>query len=135
MSEKITKITDSDFDSHVITASGKMSLVLFSATWSGQTRMIRPILEGTLEKYQSKISFYDLDIDENSATAMKYLVKTAPTLIIFRNGQIVDTIVGLTNRDKLNKVLEKATEPSEMYKNMVAFTKKFANGIGKRFGV
>ena len=135
MSEKITKLSDSDFDSMVITALAKTSLVFFSANWSGQSKMIRPMLEETVEKYQFKMSFYELDIDDNSATAMKYYVRTAPMLIIFRNGQVIDTIVGLTSRDKLNKVLEKATEPTEMYKNMVAFSKKFAAGVGKRFGV
>ena len=135
MSEKIIQISDSDFDSTVITTLAKTSLVLFSANWSGPSRMIRPILEETFEKYQSKMSFYELDIDDNPTTAMKYLVRALPTMIIFRNGQIVNTIVGGINRDKLNKVLEKATEPTEMYKNMVAFSKKFAAGFGKRFGV
>ena len=135
MSEKILQINDSDFDTTVVKTLAKTSIVYFSAKWSGQSRMVRPILEETVEKYQSKISFYELDIDENSATAMKYFVRSAPTLIIFRNGQIIDTIVGLTSRDKLNKILEKATEPTEMYKNMVAFSKKMAAGFGKRFGV
>ncbi len=135
MSEKITQITDSDFDSAIITVLAKTSLVFFSANWSGQSKMIRPILEETVAKYQSKISFYELDIDDNSATAMKYYVRSAPTLIIFRNGQVINTIVGLTSRDKLNKVLEKVTEPTEMYKNMVAFSKKMAVGFGKRYGV
>lgn len=135
MSEKITLINDSDFEAAIITVLAKTSLVFFSANWSGQSKMMRPMLEETIAKYQSKISFYELDIDDNSATAMKYYVRSAPKLIIYRNGQIIDTIVGLTNRDKLNKFLEKATEPSEMYKNMMAFSKKCAAGVGKRFGV
>ncbi len=135
MSEKITKIGDSDFEATVITALAKTSLVFFSANWSGPSRMMTPILEEAVEKYQSKMSFYELDIDENPTTTMKYNVRGLPTLIIFRNGQIVDLIVGLPTRDKLNKVIEKAIEPTELYKNMVAFSKKFAAGVGKRFGV
>ena len=135
MSEKITKISDNDFDATVITALAKTSLVFFSANWCGPCRMIRPMLEEIVEKYNSKMSFYELDIDDNPTTMLKYNVRGLPTLIIFRNGQIVDLIVGLPSRDKLNKVLEKATEPTEMYKNMVAFSKKFAAGVGKRFGV
>ena len=135
MSEKIIKISDNEFDSTVITTLAKTSLVFFSVSWSGPSRMMRPILEETVEKYQSKMSFYELDIDENPSMTMKYYVRSVPTLIVFRNGQAIDTIVGMTNRDKLNKFLEKAIESAEMYKNMVAFSKKFAAGIGKKFGV
>ena len=132
MSETITKISDSNFDSMIITTSSKPKLIFFSANWSGQSRMIRPILEETVGKFKSKMEFYELDIDDNSATAMKYYVMNAPTLIIFKNGQIVATLVGLTNRDKLNKIIEKAIETSNLYKNVLAFSKKIAAHYGVR---
>ena len=133
MSENITKISDSNFDSMIITTSNKPKLIFFLANWSGPSRMIRPILEETVKKFQSKMEFYELDIDDNSATAMKYYVMNAPTLIIFKNGQIVTTLVGLANRDKLNKIIEKAIETSDLYKNIFAFSKKVAAHYGVRF--
>jgi thioredoxin 1 len=135
MSEKITRISDSNFDSMIITTSAKPNLIFFSAGWNGQSRMIRPVLEDAVEKFKSRMTFYELDTDDNPATMMKYYVTSVPTLIIFKNGQIIDRVIGLANRDKLNKIIEKAIETSDLYKNMVAFSKKLVARYGAGFGV
>ncbi|HVE59287.1 MAG TPA: thioredoxin domain-containing protein [Pyrinomonadaceae bacterium] len=134
MSDKITKITDSNFDSLVIIPK-KPAVVCFSASWSGPSRMIRPTLENAADKYRGKVTFYELDVDENPIIQMAYGVRSVPTILLFAGGQLVDRYIGTITRDKLEEKLEKIAASGELYKNMVAFSKKFAVGLGKRFGV
>lgn len=130
MSSKITKITDSDFDSLVIIPK-KPSVVCFSANWSGPSRMIRPTLETAADKYTGKVAFYELDADENPIIQMAYGVRSVPTLLFFAGGQLVDSHVGAITRDKLEGKLERIAASGEAFKNIVAFSKKLA----ARFGV
>ena len=106
MSEKITKISDNDFDSIVIIPK-KPAVVLFSAEWCGPCRMAKPILETAAEKYNQRASFYELNIDDNQTTSMKYGVRSLPTIITFASGEICGQKVGGVNRDKLNEMVEK----------------------------
>jgi thioredoxin 1 len=134
MSDKITKVTDSDFDSLVIIPK-KPTVVCFSAYWCGPSRMVRPTLEAAAEKYSGKVTFYELDIDENPIIQMAYGVRSIPAILLFAGGQLVDSYVGAITRDKLEEKLEKVTASGELYKNMMAFSKKFAARVGGRFGV
>jgi thioredoxin 1 len=135
MSETITKISDTKFDSIILTMTNTPNMVFFSADWNSQCRIIRPILEETAEKYRSQIAFYELNIDDNPEMPMKYVVHSVPTLLTFKNGQIIDLFIGLTTRDKLREKIEKILESGALYRNMVAMTKKFAVGLGRKFGV
>jgi thioredoxin 1 len=134
MSEKITKITDSNFDSLVIIPK-KPAVVCFSANWSGPSRIVRPTLETAADKYSGKVTFYELDVDENPIIQMAYGVRSIPAILLFAGGQLVDSHLGAITRDKLEGKLEKIAVSGEAFKNMVAFSKKFAVGLGKRFGV
>lgn len=119
MSEKITKISDANFDSSVIIPK-KPALVFFSANWSGSSRMIRPTIESAAEKYSGKAAFFELDMDENPATPMTYGVRTAPTILLFAGGQLANMHVGTISRDKLNEKLEKITASGEALKKAAA---------------
>jgi thioredoxin 1 len=130
MSSKITKITDSDFDSLVVIPK-KPAVVCFSANWSGPSRMVRPTLETAAGKYSGKVAFYELDVDENPIIQMAYGVRSVPTILLFAGGQLVESHTGAITRDKLEGKLEKIAASGEAFKNMVAFSKKFA----ARFGV
>ena len=134
MSDKITKITDSNFDSLVIIPK-KPTVVYFSAKWCGPSRMIRPTLESAADKYTAKATFYELDVDENPVVQMAYGVRSLPTILFFAGGQLVDSCAGAISRDKLEEKLEKITVSGALYNNMVALSKKFAARIGGRFGV
>jgi len=134
MSNKITKITDSNFDSLVIITK-KPTVVCFSANWSGPSRMVRPTLETAAEKYVGKVTFYELNVDESPIIQMAYGVRNVPSILFFAGGQLVDRYIGAITRDKLEEKLEKIAASGDLYKNMVAFSKKFAVGLGKRFGI
>jgi thioredoxin 1 len=125
MSEKITKISDHNFDSLVIIPK-KPTLVYFSANWSGPSRIVRPILETAAEKYRPKVTIYELDVDENPIIQIAYGVRSVPTILFFAGGRLVDSYVGAISRDKLEEKIGKITFSGELYKSVAAFTKKFA---------
>ena len=100
----IVKVTDADFDSKV--ESG-VQLVDFWATWCGPCKMIAPVLEELAADYEGKADILKLDVDENPSTAAKYEVMSIPTLIVFKDGQPVDKVVGFQPKEDLAEVLDK----------------------------
>ncbi|HCX9124862.1 TPA: thioredoxin [Staphylococcus aureus] len=100
----IVKVTDADFDSKV--ESG-VQLVDFWATWCGPCKMIAPVLEELAADYEGKADILKLDVDENPSTAAKYEVMSIPTLIVFKDGQPVDKVVGFQQKENLAEVLDK----------------------------
>lgn len=91
----IVKVTDADFDSKV--ESG-VQLVDFWATWCGPCKTIAPVLEELAADYEGKADILKLDVDENPSTAAKYEVMSIPTLIVFKDGQPVDKVVGFNQK-------------------------------------
>ncbi|HCD8272437.1 TPA: thioredoxin [Staphylococcus aureus] len=100
----IVKVTDADFDSKV--ESG-VQLVDFWATWCGPCKMIAPVLEELAADYEGKADILKLDVDENPSTAATYEVMSIPTLIVFKDGQPVDKVVGFQPKENLAEVLDK----------------------------
>ncbi|HEI9404815.1 TPA: thioredoxin [Staphylococcus aureus] len=100
----IVKVTDADFDSKV--ESG-VQLVDFWATWCGPCKMIAPVLEELAADYEGKADILKFDVDENPSTAAKYEVMSIPTLIVFKDGQPVDKVVGFQPKENLAEVLDK----------------------------
>ncbi|MDT3151229.1 thioredoxin [Staphylococcus aureus] len=100
----IVKVTDADFDSKV--ESG-VQLVDFWAIWCGPCKMIAPVLEELAADYEGKADILKLDVDENPSTAAKYEVMSIPTLIVFKDGQPVDKVVGFQPKENLAEVLDK----------------------------
>ncbi|HDP3126997.1 TPA: thioredoxin [Staphylococcus aureus] len=100
----IVKVTDADFESKV--ESG-VQLVDFWATWCGPCKMIAPVLEELAADYEGKADILKLDVDENPSTAAKYEVMSIPTLIVFKDGQPVDKVVGFQPKENLAEVLDK----------------------------
>lgn len=93
MSENITTLTDATFD-EVVGSSDKPLLVDFWAEWCGPCKMIAPILEELATEQSEKFSIGKLDVDVNVATATKYSVMSIPTLLLFKNGEVVARLVG-----------------------------------------
>ena len=100
MSEQITTLTDATFD-EVIGSSSKPILVDFWAEWCGPCKMIAPILDELAAEYDGRIKIGKVNIDHDQALAGQYSVRAIPTLLLFKQGQVADQIVGLRSKRDL----------------------------------
>lgn len=100
MSNNISAITDNNFENEVIESSTPV-LVDFWAQWCGPCKAIAPILEDIAQKYDGKVKIVKLDVDQNPATPPKFGVRGIPTLILFKDGQVKATQVGLLSKNEL----------------------------------
>lgn len=98
------KFTDENFEEEVLKAEG-MVLVDFYADWCGPCKMMAPVIEQIAEEYTGKAKVGKLNVDENPNTAGKYQVMSIPTLLFFRNGQLVDTVVGAVSKSEIERRL------------------------------
>ena len=99
-------ITDSTFEQEVL-QSDKPVIVDFWATWCGPCIMIAPILEEIADEYANKLKVAKLDVDSNNITAGKYNIMSIPSLLFFKNGEVVDQVVGAVPKSHLTARLEK----------------------------
>jgi thioredoxin 1 len=99
------QFTDSNFDSEVL-KSDKPVLVDFWAEWCGPCRMIGPIVEELSREYDGKVSVGKFNVDENPDIPTKYGIRSIPTLLVFKNGELVDKIVGAVAKSLLVGKLE-----------------------------
>jgi thioredoxin 1 len=100
----ISHVTDQNFTAE--TGSGTV-LVDFWAPWCGPCKMIAPVLEELDAEMGDKIKITKLDVDENPQTAANFGVMSIPTLLVFKNGEVVDKVVGFQPKDALAGVLQK----------------------------
>jgi len=103
----VMQITDSEFETKILKAD-LPSLVDFWAPWCGPCKVIGPVIEELAEEYTGKIQVTKMNVDENPATPGKYTIRAIPTLILFKNGQIVDQITGAVGKTQLKNMIEKA---------------------------
>lgn len=102
---KPLEVCDTSFEQEVI-KSALPTLTDFWAEWCSPCRMIAPILLEIAAKYDGKLKITKLDVDHNPATAMAFGVMSIPTLILFKNGQPVERIVGYQPKERLLKTLQ-----------------------------
>ena len=105
MSDLILKLTDAEFENQVIN-SKKPILVDFWAEWCGPCKMIAPILEDVSLEMSDKVLIGKLNVDENSQTPPKYGIRGIPTLMLFKDGEVVGTQVGAISKNDLIKFIE-----------------------------
>lgn len=105
---KPIQFTDGNFDAEVLKSNVPV-LVDFWAVWCGPCKMIAPIVEELATEFDGKAKIGKLDVDENQQIAIKYGVRSIPTLLIFKGGELKDTIIGAVPKNnivqRLNAVL------------------------------
>ena len=97
---KPIEVTDKTFEEIVLKAE-LPTVVDFWAVWCGPCKMIAPVLEEIADEYDGQIQVAKLDVDTNDGTAFQYGVMSIPTLIVFKDGEPVDRIVGFLPKDRL----------------------------------
>ena len=96
----VKAVTDADFGAEIEQHEG-LAVVDFWATWCGPCRMVAPIVEQLATEYAGKAKVTKLDVDSNQATAMKFNIRSIPQILFFKNGKVVDTVVGAVPRTTL----------------------------------
>lgn len=105
MAEKILTATDDNFQETIEGAQG-LTIVDFWATWCGPCRMIAPIIEQLADEYEGKVTVAKLDVDANQKTAVRYNVRSIPSILFFKDGKHVDTVVGAVPKPHLERKIQ-----------------------------
>jgi len=93
-------VTDTTFETEIEKHDG-LAVVDFWATWCGPCRMVAPILDQLAAEYGEKAKVAKLDVDSNQRTAMRFNVRSIPTILFFKGGKVVDTVIGAVPKAKL----------------------------------
>jgi thioredoxin 1 len=101
------EVTDVSFDADVL-KNDLPVLVDFWAPWCGPCRMVAPVVEELSEEYSGKVNFFKMNTDENPSVPTQYSIRSIPSLLIFKGGELKDTIVGFRPKSDLKKRLEAA---------------------------
>ena len=104
---KPNTFTDENFATEVL-QSDKPVLVDFWAVWCGPCKIIAPLVEELANEFEGKVKVGKLDVDNNQESAIKYGVRSIPTVLIFKDGKVHDTIIGAVPKVQLKKKLEAA---------------------------
>ncbi|MDR1555627.1 MAG: thioredoxin [Tannerellaceae bacterium] len=102
------KVTDSNFEE--LRNSGTPLVLDFWAEWCGPCRMVGPIIDALAEEYQGRVVIGKIDVDANNDVVTQFGVRNIPTILFFKNGEVVDKVVGAAQRStfiaKINTLLE-----------------------------
>jgi len=106
MAEGVLEIDDSVFDAEVL-KSDKPVLIDFWAPWCGPCRAISPLVEEIASEFGDKIKFVKCNVDDNPITPGKYGIRSIPTLMFFKDGNVVDQVIGIVARSKIEGMINK----------------------------
>jgi len=104
--ETVIHISEGTFDAEVLKSS-QPALVDFWAPWCGPCRAIAPILDELAEEYKGKVKVAKINVDENRKLAGDHGVMSIPTMILFKDGKVVDKLIGLVPKDRLKALMDK----------------------------
>ena len=102
----VQTFTDNNFDETVL-KSGAPVLVDFWAEWCGPCKRLGPTVDALATEYAGKVTVGKLNVDENPTVSFKYNVRGIPTLLLFKGGQIVESVVGLVSKEDLKAIFDK----------------------------
>ena len=101
----LIEITDANFETEV-EQSDVPVLIDFWAIWCGPCKMIASIVEELANEYDGRVKIGKVDVDNNQQTAMKFGIRSIPTLLIFKNGSVVDTLIGAVSKGQITEKLK-----------------------------
>jgi len=99
------EFTDDNFTTEAIDKEG-VAVVDFWAEWCGPCRAITPIIEELSSEYDGKVTVGKLNVDDNPEVAMKYGIRSIPTILVLKNGEVVDKTIGVTTKQQLAAKIE-----------------------------
>lgn len=105
--DKLIHVTDAEFESQVLKAD-KPVLVDFWANWCGPCHAIAPVIEELAGEYDGKVVVAKMDVDKSPATPGRYGIRAIPTLILFKDGQVVEQITGAVGKAVIESAINKA---------------------------
>lgn len=103
---QVTAVTDADFTNQVEQQNG-LTVVDFWATWCGPCRMVAPILDQLATEYAGQAKVAKVDVDSNQGTAMRFNIRSIPTVLFFKDGKVVDQVVGAAPKSRFDEVFKK----------------------------
>ena len=106
MAGNLIEATDADFEA--VTSGNEWVLVDFWAPLCGPCRMVAPIVEEIANDYSGKVKVGKMDVDRNNQVAMRYGIRSIPTLLVFNNGEVVDQVIGNVGKESIESMLNKA---------------------------
>lgn len=102
---KLVTVTDDNFSTEIESHEG-LALIDFWAAWCGPCRMVAPIVEQLAEEHAGSVKVGKLDVDENQQTAMRFAVRSIPSILFFKDGRHVDTVVGAVPKAVLERKIQ-----------------------------
>ncbi|MGC1616287.1 MAG: thioredoxin [Candidatus Acidiferrum sp.] len=106
--EKIPAVTDGNFEAEVLTASNSQPVMVeFWAEWCRPCHMLAPTVAEIAHDYAGKLKVMKLNVDEAMNSAGRYNIRGIPTLLVFKNGQVVEQIVGAVPKDQITKAIDR----------------------------
>jgi len=106
MTEHVLDVTDADFEQEIL-RSPLPALVDFWAAWCGPCRTIGPVVEQIAAEYKDRVRVAKINVDENANTPAQYGVRGIPALLLFKNGELVDQIIGAVPKTQVVSLVEK----------------------------
>ena len=103
-SANVVTVTDANFTE--VTGTPGLSMIDFWAVWCGPCRMVAPIVEQLADEYAGRVTVGKLDVDNNPQSAARFNVRSIPTILFLKDGQVVDTIVGALPRPALERKIQ-----------------------------
>ena len=105
----VQELSDGNFD-EIVLKSDKPVLVDFWAPWCGPCRMVAPVVEAVSQKYEGRVLVGKVNVDEASAVATRYGIRSNPTLICFKDGGVVEQMIGLQSEAQLSQMLDRTLD-------------------------